>query len=139
MTLKYCRRRLRTIEAGKWHRMEINREWVNFKHTIKAYMAFLCKELTGKVKKVIVQLLPEPEPVDCSGIVIITNDTMDPTKSMADGKYYTSKKKMEREQRAQGYVHVGNDKQEHLKQDEVLAKQAHFKDIKQVVERVIDG
>ncbi len=39
----------------------------------------------------------------------ITDDTMNPMLSMADGKHYTSKKKYERELNAQGY-HIMREK-----------------------------
>jgi hypothetical protein len=40
---------------------------------------------------------------------MVISDTMDAVRSMADGKIYESKSRMRAEQKARGYVEVGNE------------------------------
>ena len=73
------------------------------------------------------------------GLTVVTDDTTNPFKSMADGKYYTSKKKYRNEISARGYEEVGNDKQEHRVKDAYWADKKHDNDIKQDIAEVLNG
>jgi hypothetical protein len=76
---------------------------------------------------------------DNNGLTVITGDTIDPIKSQADGRYYTSKKKYRNELRGRGFDEVGNDTQEHLKKDKIRNDQASDKQLKNDIERTLDG
>jgi len=138
----YDRQLNRFVSRHDHHQRMIKVSYRKLASAIKAYMVYLYKELTKRVKRdkvdhAFVEKLGHWRANN--GLTVVTGDNMNPTKSMADGKYYTSRKKMRQEQAAQGFEEVGNDKQEHLKADKVFADQARTRDIKQDIERAIYG
>jgi len=68
-------------------------------------------------------------------------DTMEPTRHMVDGKYYTSKKKFRNETKARGCIEVG-DQTTHLtkpRKEIKLTRRQRREDIKQALHEVRNG
>lgn len=103
------------METGKWHREEIKIAWYRLINQINRYGKYVTQNLTRRLKRPKV----DPEFIEKleywrqnRGLTVVTNDTVDAFRSMADGKYYTSKKAYRNELRAQGFDEVGNDRGE---------------------------
>lgn len=132
----------RTITVEKFHRGEIKLAYRKLKTEIKRYFDFRLHSFKMRFHKKKVDLVFMEK---CEhwrrngGLTVVTDDTTDPFKSMADGKYYTSKKKYRNEISARGYEEVGNDKQEHRVSDDYWADKKHDKDIKQDIAEVLNG
>jgi|TARA_R110000803_G_C11987491_1_gene321534 hypothetical protein len=131
-----------TITVESFHRGEIKLAYRKLKTEIKRYLDFRLRSLKMrfKQKKVDLVFIEKCEHWRKNGgLTVVTDDTTDPFKSMADGKYYTSKKKYRNEVSARGYEEVGNDKQEHRVKDAYWAAKKHDKDIKQDIAEVLNG
>lgn len=141
VTKKINPRNGKVTTVGSYHRSEIKLTFARLRSQVKRYMEYLWKEYSPKYKK--------KTNKDFSAklkhwrengtLTVVTNDTVDHFKSHADGKMYSSKKKYRNELHGMGYEEVGNDKQEGLKHKAVLADQADMKDIKNDIERTLDG
>ena len=68
----------------------------------------------------------------------VISDTMEPTRHMADGKYYTSKAEFRRATRAAGCVEVGNETNALLKPRTTpkLDRDRRMRDIKQAIDQL---
>ena len=136
--MKYCRRTSRFVEIPQWHRNEIKRAYRLLRSACSAYLGYYTQRLTKLVKidKIDTEFAAKLAYWRESGALqVMAYDTTEAFKSMADGKYYTSKAKYRQEIRGMGYDEVGNDKQEHRKQDKLMADIRHEQDIKQDIDR----
>jgi hypothetical protein len=72
---------------------------------------------------------------------MVISDTMDAVRSMADGKMYESKSRMSAEQKARGYIEVGNDTSALMKQAAQKPERPRIKkdDIRQAIAKVRNG
>jgi len=72
---------------------------------------------------------------------MVISDTMDAVRSMADGKMYESKTRMRAEQKARGYIEIGNDTGRMMKQAAQKPERPKIKkdDIRQAIAKVKQG
>lgn len=71
--------------------------------------------------------------------VYFNSDTMEPTRHMASGKYFTSKSKFRRETKAYGCIEVGNETTIKPRQPIKLDKRQRREDIKKAIHELKNG
>jgi|TARA_R110000824_G_scaffold90594_2_gene221188 hypothetical protein len=130
------------VTMDEWHKGEILYAYKKLKLEINRYFNYFWAKYKPKPKKKKRNKI-FLDKIDYwrknGGLTVVTDDTTNPFKSMADGKYYTSKKKYRNEISARGYEEVGNDKQEHRVKDAYWADKKHDNDIKQDIAEVLNG
>ena len=96
----------------QWHRAEIKFHWIRLWNCLCRYGYFVWSDLTDGLKKPKI----DPEFLEKleywrtnKSLTVITDDTVDAFRSMADGRMYTSKKKYRQELKGRGFDEVGND------------------------------
>ncbi|MDB4725947.1 hypothetical protein OAF54_00830 [bacterium] len=142
MNMKLNPRTGQIVPIGQYHRNEIVIAWRDVKTKIGRYVSFLIKDAKSRLpkKKASKEFQEKLAYWRKNGAPVgITDDTCDPFKSMADGKYYTSKKKYRNEISARGYEEVGNDKQEHRAKDKYWSDLQRDKDIKKDIAEVLNA
>jgi len=91
------------------------------------------------------QYMSEPDMRAMIGNQVVTinfiSDTMEPTRHMADGKYYTSKKKFRNETKARGCIEIGNEIPTVLKprRRNELSKAKRKEDIRRAIYELKNG
>lgn len=89
--------------------------------------------------------LSEPDMRAIIGNQVVTinfiSDTMEPTRHMANGKYYTSKKKFRDETKARGCIEIGNETATVLKprKRKELSKEQRKNDIRRAIYELKNG